>query len=215
MFRSVIWVAVLSIGAAAAVAEPARWTELRETVNVRLIANDFQVEQEWRVTGATRAELMAAVPHLTLSGRHGVYGDREMVKADLPEELQNRGDGVDAWAHPVFVPSMLGSRASTRATPTGFHAQMAGGMLGRGESDIELVVEGPRTVRIVEHGTYSLAQLESGHALPDIAFNLGAFTFGRVPLVLAHKTMGRLHNAMFNAAEPLVNWVNDARAAKR
>ena len=56
---------------------------------------------------------MEATHHLTLSGRYGVYGDRQLIRTELPEELQNYGDGVRAWAHPALVPVFLGSSAGT------------------------------------------------------------------------------------------------------
>ena len=199
--------------ASAACGQEASWTRIRHRVDVRLIDNDFVIDQEWLVTGATVAELRMGTPDLTLSGRYGVYGDRELLSTDVPEALQNDGQGANAWAHPVFAPRFLGARASTVPTPTGFHAQMAGGMLGCGASDVTFEAAGPGQVRVTEHGCYSLSKLKSGQALADIPFNIGAATFGRLPLAAAHKTMGELHNRMFNAVEPLVNMINDRRAA--
>jgi hypothetical protein len=178
-----------------------------------VLRNGFSLEQRWRVTGATRAQLMEARTHLTLSGRYGVYGDRKMVKTAVPVELQNNGTGVSAWARPAPVPVFLGSRASTVPTETGFRASMSGGMLGRGASDVELVSV-PGGVLIVERGFYTLCRLKSSAGVVNLAYNLGAATFGRLPLAAAHKTMGELHNAVFNPAEALVNWAND-RAAGR
>jgi len=186
----------------------ATFKQTNERVNVDVIENDFHIEQDWIVRGATRAQLMEAAHHLTLSGRYGVYGDRQLISSDLPPELQNYGDGVSAWAHPVFVPSFMGSRAATEPTPTGFRASMSGGMLGRGASDVTITATAGG-VAVSERGTFSLAQLETGAKIFDVPFNLGAFTFGRIPLVLAHRTMGQLHNKMFKPVEALVNWVND------
>lgn len=203
--KTLLWVLLL---VSLAHAEPARWTRVAHAVDVRILNNDFVVDQEWRVTGATVAQLLAGVPHLTLSGRHGVYGDRELLATDVPELAQNDGDGVSAWAHPVLVPRVLGARASTVPTATGFRASMSGGVLGCGQS--EVTIEAFRgAVRIREHGTYSLARLRTGHRVADLPYRFGAATLGRAPLAAAHKAMGELHNRMFNAAEPLVNMVND------
>ena len=196
--------------APALAAPPATSTHLSDKVKIDVFQNAFHVEQDWEVRGATRAELMAAVPHLTLSGRYGVYGDRELVKTDVPEELQNTGEGVSAWAHPILVPSMFGSRASTVPNAEGFVASMSGGMLGRGSSQVT-IASTPGGCHVSERGTWTLAHADSGEKVFDVPFNLGAATFGRIPLVLAHKTMGKLHNTMFQPVQALVNWVNDHR----
>jgi len=187
----------------------ATWKKLSSHVDVDLRKNVFRVEQRWRVHGATRGELMAAVPHLTLSGRYGVYGDGKLLITDTPQAEQNSGRGARAWAHPVFAPSALGAMASTEPTQLGFKATMTGGKLGRGSSEVHITQGEGGAVDIVERGTYTLAELHSRSTLMDTTWAMGAATVGRAPLALAHRAMGELHNTVFNAAEPLVNWTND------
>src|SRR5258708_1729697 len=88
----------------------ATWKKLSDKVTIDVIQNSFHIDQVWVVKGATRARLLEAAHHLTLSGRYGLYGERDLVRTDVPEELQNYGDGVNAWAHPIFVPTFMGSR---------------------------------------------------------------------------------------------------------
>lgn len=202
--------AVASLGlAASARAEPARWQKVTSQVHVDTISNEFQVEQRWKVTGANRAQLLEATHHLNLSGRYGVYGDRQGLSTAVPESQQNHGGRLSAWAHPVFVPSALGSRAQAVPTHAGFHASMSGGAFGRGESPVEIGETHNGVTEIVERGHYTLAAAKTGFAPFDLAYKLGAATMARPALAVAHKGMGELHNHMFNAAEPLVNWVND------
>jgi len=187
----------------------AKWQKVASHVHVDAVANEFRVEQRWHVTGASRKQLLLATQHLKLSGRYGVYGDRKLLTTSVPEADQNKGSGADAWAHPVFVPESFGSRARTVPTHNGFRASMSEGALGQGHSPVEIHETKDGVTEIVEHGTYSMKSAQTGFAPFDLMYSLGAATVGRVALAAAHKGMGELHNKMFNAAEPLVNWVND------
>ncbi|HEX4621533.1 MAG TPA: hypothetical protein VH208_08200, partial [Myxococcaceae bacterium] len=188
------------------------WSKTHASVEVDPIANEFRVEQRWRVTGTTRERLLAGVPHLTLTGKYGVYGDRTAVTTDVPVDRQNTGQGADGWAHPLFAPSALGARARTRPTAGGFRASMSEGKAGEGGSDVEIGhPSSDGSIEIIERGAYSLGSLRTGAWPLDFIYRLGSATVGRVPLAAAHKAMGELHNHMFNGAEPLVNWVNDPR----
>lgn len=208
MFRPLV-VGLLSLVSISSASADARWKKVSSQVHVDPISNEFRVEQRWHVTGATKAQLLKATKHLSLSGRYGVYGERKLLTTTVPEAEQNKGRGADAWAHPIFVPSSFGARARTVPTEHGFHASMSEGALGQGHSPVTIHEMKDGTTEIVEHGTYSLKSSKTGFAPFDLMYRLGAATVGRVALVAAHKGMGELHNKMFNAAEPLVNWVND------
>src|SRR6201999_3286632 len=139
--------------------------------------NEFRVEQRWQVTGADRKQLMDATRHLNLSGRYGVYGERKGIATAVPESQQNHGGVLSAWAHPIFAPSALGSRAQAVPTRQGFRASMSEGAFGRGESPVEIGETKNGVTEIVERGHYSLGAAKTGFAPFDLAYKLGAATF--------------------------------------
>jgi len=185
--------------------------DLGASVQVDVSKNSFTVRHEWEVE-ATRDALLAARQRLTLSGDAPIIGT-PLVHSSTPVPKQNRGGFIVADAfRPVGAPEALGSTVTVTPNAGGMTCRVQG-PVGHGQSDVFIgateVKNGRPATRVTEVGQYSLEPGGSEAGLLATAAR-GMFRYtpmGRVALAMAHKAMGELHNAVFDAGGALAKAV--------